>query len=411
MSWIEDIIGWAVDTGSSAASTVVDFAKNNPLATAGIVHGLTSGGDFGQRAGEALKWGGLGYAADTALGSNQWFSGQGSAYGTGTPGLQAPSTASGPSSGSAWNNSTVGTGAVQTAPGVTVSTPTVGGGDFGGMHSEVTQAAGSEAGNVTHGSYIPAPSAGAGLSTGASSAGLSNATSSGSSGPLSGTAWDNSGGTATAGRVMDKVNGGLQTIRNVSKQYGDVVGLGIKGYSALQGIEQGKKAQEYMEQQARQRQEAMDQNKAIVDKQNALTEQRANEYLAMDPQYYAAKAYSDVMGRQAQAANQLESTELSKGYSAATAAANKRRAMLGASTGASTAAESARAQREGTRMAGLAGIRYSTQATPTFDSGYYNAVANSGRAETEGAVKFLDDLTGLQTNKAKDQVQQDKVPQ
>lgn len=417
-----------------AVSTAWDVAKENPLATAGVIHGLTSGGDFGQRLTEAAKWGGAGYLGDQALGTSNW------SWGSGTPGMSAPTSlptssgASGPLSGSAWNNA--GTGAMYTGPASSVtvaSSPAATGGDFGGMHAETTQAAGGLPSMDTNPNYydrIPNASNSA-LSTGASSSGLSTPAGLSMSGNpnaydrvtnasntnLPGAAYtadmaSKVGGPAAEGGsgVLDKMNAGLKTVRDTSQKYGDLVGLGIKGYAALQGQEQGKKADEYLRRQEERQTQADEANKGIVDKQNTLTQQRADEYQAMDPQFYAAKAYSDVMGRQSRAANANAQSEMNRGYSAATAAANKRRAMLGASTGATTAAEAARSQREGTRMAGLSGIKYSTYSPTPFNNTMYEAIANSGNAQTEGAVKFFDDLTGLQTGKAKEQVQQDQIP-
>lgn len=355
MSWWNDVFDWA----SSAASTVKDFAVANPGAAGAIASGLTGG--FQGKYGES-NLGNLagGYALGTLAGGL-------SNYGSGTTGMKAPTSgqvSGAPTAATNWSNA-VPTGAATASalPSVSQGATT---GNFGGALDFATssaEAAGGRGGGGLTGALLP-----------------------------------------QQGGFMEAANTGLKTLRENVKPYSEVVGLGMKGLSALAGMESGRKADQMREQYANQMATANAENEANVRKKNALVDQQAADYQAIDPQRTAAKAYATASGRINQRGDANAARERGLGYSEATINANRRRASLGASTEASTAAETARTGAEATRRAGLQSIGYVKQAEPNYDAGYINDIANSSKRSTSGAYALLDDVLGRSKSKADEQV-------
>ena len=164
---------------------------------------------------------------------------------------------------------------------------------------------------------------------------------------------------------MSAAKTGLQDVRDWAKDNEDVVGLAGKGISAYLGSQAKSKAaapvRAYNEQYRAKADEAMAANTALAGKKNALVDQQAADYMAVDPQRAGKQAYAGALSRISGQAQKAAATETGKGYSAATVAANKRRGMVGASTGATSAAEAARVGAESTRRAGLGSIQYEKQ--------------------------------------------------
>ena len=346
MAWYDDAWELAKDFGGAAW----DFAKENPaLAGAGaglVAHHLTGG--KGEDNLQAMGLGAaLGAGADYVAGN--W----GASEAAPTAGMGA------------------GTGAAPSAPAPTSSAATAGLG-VTGPGSADTYAARSGSGSY------------------ADSAGITG---------------------DTGGTTMNKLSAGLKGIREFGAQNEDVLRLAGKGLSAYLGSQaKGKAAapvNAYNEQYRAKADEAMAANTALAGKKNALVDQQVADYLAVDPQRAGKQAYAGTLSRISGQAQKAAEAETGKGYSAATVAANKRRGVVGATTGATTAAESARAGAEGTRRAGLSSIQYKEQAVPTYDAAYAGGMQDAGKdaaGTTEGAYSLYEDVLGLSKKKADEQV-------
>ena len=214
----------------------------------------------------------------------------------------------------------------------------------------------------------------------------------------------------TGGTMMNTLNAGLKGIRKFGDDNQDLVGLAGKGISAYLGSQAKSKAaapvQAYNEQYRGKADAAMAANAALANKKNALVDQQAADYMAIDPQRSGQQAYAGTLSRISGQAQKAAEAETGKGYSAATVAANKRRGMVGATTGATTAAEAARAGAEGTRRAGLGSIQYKEQDVPSYDASYATGTqaANTAAGTTEGAYSLYEDVFGLSKKKADEQV-------
>jgi hypothetical protein len=213
----------------------------------------------------------------------------------------------------------------------------------------------------------------------------------------------------TGGTMMNKVNAGLGKIREWAGENEGVRLVG-KGVSAYLG-NQAKRAaaapvQAYNEQYRGQADAATAANAANVSKKNALVDQQVSDYLAIDPQRAGRQAYAGTLSRISGQAQKAATEAAGRGHSAATVAADKRRGMVGATTGATTAAEVARSGAEGTRRVGLSGIQYVPQATPQYDSSYVTGLGTANAADdtTGGAYSLYEDVLGLSEQKAKQQV-------
>lgn len=352
MSWWNDVFDWA----SSAASTVKDFAVANPGAAGAIASGLTGGfqGKYGEN-----NFGNLagGYALGTLAGGL-------ANYGSGTSGMKAPTSA-----------------------------------DVSGASAPAATASDWTSAAPTSATTLPTVSQGATTGTwGGAGVQTASEMGQGFKDYMAG-----AGSTPSTG-ILDTASTSLKTLRESAKPYQDVIGLGMKGLSALAGMDAGRKADQMREDYANRSAAANAENAANVQKKNVLVDQQAADYQAIDPQRTAAKAYATTTGQLRGKADEYETRMLGKGYSPATAAAEKRRALLGASTSGVTAAESARTGAEATRRAGLQSIGYAKQDTPSYDASYINDIANGGQRSTAGAYGLLDDVLGRSKSKAEDQV-------
>ena len=214
----------------------------------------------------------------------------------------------------------------------------------------------------------------------------------------------------TGGSMMGDAKAGLGKVREWAGKNEDVLRLAGKGVSAYIGSQAKREAaapvQAYNEQYRGQMDAATAANAANVTKKNALVDQQVSDYLAIDPQRSGKQAYAGTLSRISGQAQKAAEAETGKGYSAATVAANKRRGMVGATTGATTAAEVARSGAEGTRRAGLSGIQYKEQATPQYDSSYVSGLGTASDTgdTTGGAYSLYEDVLGLSKKKAETQV-------
>jgi hypothetical protein len=214
----------------------------------------------------------------------------------------------------------------------------------------------------------------------------------------------------TGGTMMNKATAGLGKIREWAGENEGVLRLAGKGVSAYLG-NQAKRAaaapvQAYNEQYRDQADAATAANAANVGKKNALVDQQVSDYLAIDPQRAGRQAYAGTLSRISGQAQKAAEAETGKGHSAATVEANKRRGRVGATTGATTAAEVARSGAEGTRRVGLSGIQYAPQATPQYDSSYVTGLGTASDTgdTTGGAYSLYEDVLGLSKKKAETQV-------
>jgi len=369
MAWYDDIWDFASDVGGAAW----DFAKENPaLAGAGaglVAHHLTGG-----KGEDNLAAAGLG----AALGS-----GASMAYETynaptaATEGTYNPATAPTPSSGIA-PSAAVGSSAASVGTGVAANTTDARGG-YGAYSPEVSGNTGIT--GDTGGDMMGPPVSAAGTPT------LANRLSMG----------------------MNTAKSGLQTVRKFGADNEDVLRLGGKALSAYMGS-QAKTAstapvQAYNEKYAAAKDAVTATNTGLVDKQNAIADQQAADYTAINPQRSGQQAYASTLSRIAGQAQNNATAETNKGYSAATVAANKRRGLVGASTGATTAAGAATAAAEGTRRAGLNSVKYTPQSTSGYDSAYAGSLQDVGGSNaTQGAYGLVDDVFGLSKKKADEQV-------
>lgn len=213
----------------------------------------------------------------------------------------------------------------------------------------------------------------------------------------------------TGGTMMNKVNAGLGKIREWAGENEGVRLVG-KGVSAYLG-NQAKRAaaapvQAYNEQYRSQADAATAANAANVGKKNALVDQQVSDYLAIDPQRAGRQAYAGTLSRISGQAQKAATEAAGRGHSAATVEADKRRGMVGATTGATTAAEVARSGAEETRRAGLSGIQYAQQATPQYDLSYVSGLGTASDTgdTTGGAYSLYEDVLGLSKKKAETQV-------
>ena len=210
--------------------------------------------------------------------------------------------------------------------------------------------------------------------------------------------------------LLNRLGAGLKDVRDWAKDNEDVVGLAGKGIAAYLGSQAKSKAaapvRAYNEQYRGKADEAMAANTALAEKKNAIVDQQVADYTAIAPQRSGQQAYAGTLSRIQKQAQKVADTETGKGYSAATVAANKRRGMVGASTGATSAAEAARVGAESTRRAGLGSIQYEKQDIPTYDTGYAGGVKTTEDAAdtTEGAYSLYEDVFGLSKKKADEQV-------
>jgi hypothetical protein len=219
----------------------------------------------------------------------------------------------------------------------------------------------------------------------------------------------------TGGSMMDKAGAGLGKIREWAGKNAPVLDLVGKGVSTYLG-NQAKRAaaapvQAYNEQYRGQADAATAANAANVGKKNALVDQQVSDYLAIDPQRAGRQAYAGTLSRISGQAQKAATEAAGRGHSAATVEADKRRGMVGATTGATTAAEVARSGAAESRRAGLSGIQYKEQATPQYDTSYATGMrdtATSAGADTAGkdAYALYEDVLGLSEQKAKKQVKE-----
>jgi hypothetical protein len=214
----------------------------------------------------------------------------------------------------------------------------------------------------------------------------------------------------TGGSMMSDAKAGLGKVRAWAGENEDVLRLAGKGASAYLGSQAKREAaapvKAYNEQYRGQADAASAANAANVGKKNALVDQQVSDYLAIDPQRAGKQAYAGALSRISGQAQKAAEAGYGKGYSASTVAANKRRGMVGATTGATTAAEVARSGAAESRRAGLSGIQYKEQATPQYDSSYVSGLGTANAADdtTGGAYSLYEDVLGLSEQKAKKQV-------
>lgn len=239
MSWLEDLAGEVFSWGSKVyqaakpvAETAWNTVKENPLATLGVLHGATQGGDLSQRAIGALKYGTVGYGADKALGTSGWFSGSPSQVAAGmTPQV---------GSSSSWSPTSIGNpNAFSTA--VSNATPTSGAAQYFG--ASVGDGFSSVGGNFAQG---------------ASGAGM-----------------------------MDDIQSGLKKVQEFGKTYEMPIKAGMQGMAILDKRQRVKDTEAMYRDQANQEAAANAENRRITDDSNAA--ERA--YSAMAPK----NAYSNVM--------------------------------------------------------------------------------------------------------------------
>jgi hypothetical protein len=343
MAWYDDAWEMAKDWGGAA----LDWAKENPK-TAGAITGLGLNAAFGKGE-DNLQAMGLGAAAGGAAG---YFANMPAAGNWGGAGGGAP-VAGMPAATPVSSAATMGTGVDMGKPGETA----VGG--YGGY---------------------------------------------------AGTA-GNTGVTGdTGGSMMSDAKAGLGKVRAWAGENEDVLRLAGKGVSAYLGSQAKREAaapvKAYNEQYRGQADAATAANAANVGKKNALVDQQVSDYLAIDPQRAGRQAYAGTLSRISGQAQKAATEAAGRGHSAATVEADKRRGRVGATTGATTAAEVARSGAEETRRAGLSGIQYAPQATPQYDSSYVSGLGTASDTgdTTGGAYSLYEDVLGLSKKKAETQV-------
>lgn len=225
----------------------------------------------------------------------------------------------------------------------------------------------------------------------------------------------------TGGTMMGQLDAGLQKVRKFGSDNEGILSLAGKGIASYLGNKSRADAvapvQAYNNDYRGKADEAMANNRQLVaqtnanvGKQNAVMDQLSADASAIDPQRAGVQAYTAGLTRVAGQANRNAAAETSKGYSAATVAANKRRGAVGATTEASTAAEAARTAAQSRRTAGLGSVKYAgyqQEAVPNYDSGYATGVSAANGAsgsDTAGAVGLFEDIFGLEKKKASNQV-------
>lgn len=373
------------DTLFDLGSSVLDFAKSNPTTTGAALGLLTGGfkGEYGEKNLQNTALGGaLGFAAGQA--SDFFRPGAGGAATapnvTGAPAPTASTMPSATPAGGLFSGSN---------PSLFSSSPSNASitGDFGGIGTPSMATAPNFYDRVSN----------------ASNTNLSNALYTAKTADAVGGAAKQLPGI----EALDKLQGGLDTVRGYADKYSGVADVGLKIGSAVAGQENARKQRQMMEEYERRRSAADAENKSIVDKQNALTQLRADEYMAMDPNRYGARAYASTVAGVKSKADQARAAAMAKGSSAATADAERRRALLSASTQGVEAADSAWNKVEGARRAGLSSINYKGYETPTYDAGYAETLGKTANAETQGLYKLGEDILGVNKKKAEDEVKPD----
>lgn len=195
--------------------------------------------------------------------------------------------------------------------------------------------------------------------------------------------------------TMDKLKGGLNTVRQFTKQNQDIMDIGAKGVSAYLRVKDGEARDAYMQKYRQQVDDATAANTARINAQN-----KAAEDMYLDSRANVAQAgLRAEKGVQGQIAGQLAGLDAASRLDPTARAALKQKARVsGAKAGAqafSTADAYARA--------GLRAPEYATQNAPSYDATYANDIGKASRDTTAGLVGLYDDITGSGKRKAVDQ--------
>lgn len=333
MAWYDDLWGAITDFGSTA----VDWAKANPElagAAAGATIGAATGSD------NILRDAGIG---------------AGLGYGYRNYSQLAPTIGSSDAGSAATPQFNAAAGA-QSLPGGNTVAPAAGAGiDFGG--------------------YFGGDYKGDGFSgVGSSAPGVTSG--------LQGT--------------MDKLKGGLNTVRDFTKQNQDVMSLGAKGLSALQGMQDDAAREAYMKKYRQQADDTAAANTARINSQN-----KAAEDVYLDSRANVAQAgLRAEKGIQSQVAQQMAGLDTSSGLDSAAKAALKQKAQVAGAKAGSQAFSVA----DTNARAGIRAPQYATQNAPSYDSTYARDIGDASKNTTAGLMGLYDDVTGTSKRKAQDQV-------
>jgi hypothetical protein len=355
MSDSNDEYGWLSWLGKAyddyvapTVNKVVGFAKENPLATVGAIHGLTSTGNLRDAIGNAAQYGAIGFGADKALSTSNWL---GQSQG------QAPRMEPAPGSVPAADNRSSYSPEVQAKINAAIapSATTQGAASFVGNFGN-SGAAGSPGDDGTAGES--AAQQWLAKNTPATSVMTQSSPAAGYK-PPTGYAADGMGPPASAANapgVMGKLNAGMKGLADSAAPYQGLIKTGMQLGATLDKRQQVQKNQGLMNNiageesrnNARNEQITTDNNRTIADSNAA-----SQAYSRFAPQ----NAFNNVInagGRLAQRAG------MDTGKSASQRAAEQRRIALNASTGAVTA--SANATRQPTMQGQTAYAAPSSQA-------------------------------------------------
>lgn len=334
------------------------FVSNNPLTSAGAAIGGLTGGGKGFLKGAALGAGGDAIFSPGSY-SSQWLGTNGNTGGVFSNFGSAPQApAGGYTSASGAPGATTGVAYNPTPSAPSVSAP-----------SGATPSAG-----------ITGAFGGVGGAGGYAADGM---------GPPTSAMLDNS--------LTGRATAGLRSISNFGKANPELTQAGIQLAGGLYGASGQRKAQRMQEDAMRRQGEVFDYNRSVADASNADATQTINDARSTNNPYaMAAQSYAQAQRTGQRAVDDIGRAGLSMGRSPGTVEAEKRRAKLSTSLGATTAYNSGFRTGSDLQRQGVAtgNSMRRTISGGGYDASLGNAVQNRANDESAQITALLENFTG-----------------
>lgn len=361
------LIGGIGDFLGNVWDSAKTFATNNPLTTAGAVVGGLTGGAKG-----ALKGGALGLAGDTFMSPNSY--------------------------GSSWFNSNTGrvgdagSSSLPSLNDATESTQAISGGGLG---------LGSAGGAPSGASAVSmAPSGGNAGITGSPGLSFGKPGEDAMANAAAYAPRGSTGGGAVSAGLSNSATGALKGVSDWGKANPELASAGITLASTLLSRNSQKKADRYLSDAAARAAAAGAKNDAVSDAANrdaqALSDAAYSNY---NPINTATRSYAQAQMTGQRAMDKLDQLG-SRGMSPATVAAEKRRAQLQTSLGATTAFNSGfstGADQQAKALAAAGGLRRGY--TTGYDANLNNALQGRAGDDSAAITALLEKTLGQPTRK------------